>query len=175
MAMIDRPAHQDSSERTPSSTCSMSHTSEHSPRPFAARQSTGAVSPDLAITPPNPAQNWAIGVRTPSLKVPPIRANIRQGSPYDETTQSSSAIIAAIRPSMEYAKPHMSMRLGNARRSARTGRYRARKAPVMRGSWFCARQAVGRTGGFGPTIGPNCARNLPQRDLLSRAGPGQDS
>ncbi len=29
---------------------------------------------------------------------------------------------------MEYAKPHMSMRLGNARRSARTGRCRARKA-----------------------------------------------
>jgi hypothetical protein len=40
------------------------------------------------------------------------------GSPYNETTQTSSAIIAAIEPSMKYAKVCMSMRLGNACYSA---------------------------------------------------------
>jgi hypothetical protein len=33
-------------------------------------------------------------------------------------TQTSSAVIVAIKPSMEYAKLRMSMRLGNARYSA---------------------------------------------------------
>jgi hypothetical protein len=45
-----------------------------------------------------------------------IRASF--GSPNNKVTQTNSAIIAAIKPSMEYAKLCMSMRLGNARYSA---------------------------------------------------------
>jgi hypothetical protein len=45
-----------------------------------------------------------------------IRASF--DSSYNEMTQTNSAIIAAIKPSMEYADGCMSMRLGNARYSA---------------------------------------------------------
>jgi hypothetical protein len=52
-------------------------------------------------------------------------APIRQGgSPYNEMTQTSSAIIAAIKPSIEYAKLCMSMRLGNACYSGMYERWR---------------------------------------------------
>jgi len=40
------------------------------------------------------------------------------GSPYNGMTQMSSAIIAAVKPSMEYAKLCMGMRLRNVRYSA---------------------------------------------------------
>jgi hypothetical protein len=39
-------------------------------------------------------------------------------SPNNKMTQTNSVIIAAIKPSMEYAKQRMSMCLGNARYSA---------------------------------------------------------
>ena len=42
----------------------------------------------------------------------------RIGSPNSKMTQTSSAIIVAIKPWMEYAKLCMGMRLGNARYSA---------------------------------------------------------
>jgi hypothetical protein len=42
-------------------------------------------------------------------------------SPYDGMTQTSSAIIVTIEPSMEYAKLCMSIRSGNARYSADPG------------------------------------------------------
>jgi hypothetical protein len=45
-------------------------------------------------------------------------SHARFGSPYNEMMRTSPAIIAAIQPSMGYAKLCMSMRLGNARYSA---------------------------------------------------------
>jgi hypothetical protein len=46
------------------------------------------------------------------------RADLSFGAPYNGMTQTSPAIIVAIKPSMEYATLCMSMRLGNVRYSA---------------------------------------------------------
>lgn len=47
-----------------------------------------------------------------------LRSDSAFGSPYNEMTQANSAIIEAIKRSMEYATRCMSMRSGNARYSA---------------------------------------------------------